>query len=66
LIDADIHAEIKWTYSKEKGDYIFTGVHEKQIYEVNLFTGILLKNGAELAGLPEIIKKNKSYISIFG
>jgi hypothetical protein len=31
-----------------------------------LFTGILLKNGAELAGLPEMIKKNQNYISIFG
>jgi hypothetical protein len=66
IIDADIHPLTKWTYFQEKGDYVFRGEYDGRVYEVNLFTGILLKNGSELAGLPECIKKNEVYVQIFG
>lgn len=56
-----------FVHSPEKGDYTYTGTSTKdKIYEINLFTGVLLKNGVELAGLPDIIKKNHRYVSIFG
>jgi hypothetical protein len=57
IIDSDINLSTNWSHSFEKGEYVFTGVYSNKRYEVNLFTGIILKNGTEMAGLPDTIKK---------
>jgi hypothetical protein len=65
-VDNGIPEKTAWSYHRNLGEFVFRGIHMQVIYEVNLYTGIILKNGAELTGLPEVIKKNPTYVSIFG
>jgi len=51
-IDADISVNSHWKLETSKGYYVFSGQSGQSVYDLNLFTGILLKNGVEIAGLP--------------
>ena len=46
LIDNGISENTKWTYEKSTGEYVFKGIYLHTTYEINLFTGIILKNGS--------------------
>jgi hypothetical protein len=44
IVDKDVPIDIQWKHNRTKGEYVFTGVKGNKVYDVNLFTGILLKN----------------------
>lgn len=56
--DNDISEKTQWSRDKSLGAYVFKGVHKKTVYTLNLFTGVLLKNGAEASGLPSFIREH--------
>jgi hypothetical protein len=66
VVDNAIPEQTVWRYLPTKGSYVFEGAYEQTVYHLNLFTGIILKNGVELAGLPDLVKKNKDFVTIFG
>jgi hypothetical protein len=65
-IDADISDTTQWNLEASQGFYVFRGFSGPKVYDINLFTGVLLKNGVEIAGLPDVIKKDPIYVNIFG
>lgn len=66
-MDKDINHGSEWQFSEGK-NYVFNTCTpaEKNSYQINLFEGIILKNGTETTRIPENIKNHEEYIKIFG
>lgn len=65
VLDEDIPYKCSWRHNTSIGEYVFTTITQGKVYDLNLFTGILLKNKCELIGLPDVVKANPMYRTIF-
>ena len=64
-VDASISVNTVWEFVRDQ-NYVFRGKDGSEEYLVNLFTGMVLKNGSESNQLPIKVRRHSIVDTIFG